>query len=120
MANILGNKFQVCPHGTLGKTRCPKCKRISQNKHHGRFMQSHKDQQRTYRRGYWRKKMIGIDVSEILTGMCPICKTTEVILVPDHNYKTGKLRDWICGKCNRALGVYEKWHKEFKSYLRRF
>lgn len=40
------------------------------------------------------------------TGICPGCRT-EKKLVLDHDHKTGKIRDWICSRCNTFLGMYE-------------
>jgi carbohydrate-selective porin OprB len=53
-------------------------------------------------------------------GKCTICGKKHVTLVPDHNHKTKKLRDWICGPCNRALGFFEKKNAvKFLRYLAR-
>lgn len=35
---------------------------------------------------------------------CPLCGH-ERELVYDHDHATGAARDWICGKCNPALGL---------------
>lgn len=36
-------------------------------------------------------------------GCCPIC-SRDVLLVRDHDHKTGVERGWICGQCNSGLG----------------
>jgi hypothetical protein len=44
-------------------------------------------------------------------GLCAICKTLLVSgskgnrPCQDHNHKTGKLRDILCGRCNTLLGL---------------
>ena len=40
-------------------------------------------------------------------GRCPICPadSPDVALVCDHDHSTGLIRGWICGPCNRALGL---------------
>ena len=43
---------------------------------------------------------------------CPICEKRLIvgirkrIIVPDHDHKTGKGRQWICHSCNSALGRF--------------
>lgn len=54
-------------------------------------------------------------------GLCAICRhhgrtgsKTERLDV-DHDHKTGKIRGWLCNKCNRAIGFL----LEDAAYLRR-
>jgi Recombination endonuclease VII len=61
-----------------------------------------------------RKK--GVDISEEQyrklyeerQGLCAICNNPEprnVRLAMDHDHKTGKVREFLCHKCNRAIGL---------------
>lgn len=42
---------------------------------------------------------------------CPVCKRVDNesdwwhTLVPDHDHSTGHFRGWLCGACNKALGM---------------
>lgn len=47
------------------------------------------------------------DAAKMAIGnCCAICGVSEqkTRLVPDHNHDTGKFRDPLCDKCNRAIG----------------
>ncbi len=43
------------------------------------------------------------------TGKCDICGVPEVEcdyrLSMDHDHETGLFRGWLCGRCNKALGL---------------
>lgn len=64
-----------------------------------------------YREEYYSRKY-GLDkalskalsIAEVRTGRCPICKTTEK-LVLDHDHATEKVRELICSSCNTLLGA---------------
>jgi hypothetical protein len=36
---------------------------------------------------------------------CEICGDASAITHFDHDHETGKFRGWLCGNCNRALGI---------------
>jgi len=56
------------------------------------------------------KKVYGLTLEEYdalknQSPCCPICSTkTELHL--DHDEETGKIREFICGKCNRGIGMF--------------
>lgn len=55
-------------------------------------------------------------------GVCAVCKKENVskaALHIDHNHKTGKIRGLLCCACNLVLGHFEKYAKQFNSYLER-
>jgi len=44
-------------------------------------------------------------------GVCAICGKTNLKrrrLAIDHNHKTNKVRGLLCGKCNKAIGLFEE------------
>lgn len=43
-------------------------------------------------------------------GKCAVChkKPRTIRLAIDHNHKTQKVRDLLCGSCNRALGLIKE------------
>jgi Recombination endonuclease VII len=58
-----------------------------------------------------RKRMVryGLgagDISRLLTGTtCELCRTTTANHI-DHCHKTGRVRGFLCGPCNMALGSF--------------
>lgn len=51
----------------------------------------------------------GLTIEEyeaIIARGCAICGASEGIQI-DHDHSTGKVRDGLCGACNRALGCVE-------------
>jgi len=55
-----------------------------------------------------RKRIGVVDPPDAIpVGVCPICLCEGVELCPDHDHKTGLVRGWICGKCNRGIGMFK-------------
>lgn len=54
-------------------------------------------------------------------GLCAICRQPEKAinrrLGVDHCHKTGRIRALLCGRCNGALGWFEKYTTEVRGYL---
>lgn len=88
-----------------------------------RYRQRSKAKRREYQRGYYAKlspearlliarrghenrKPRTRKTSEI--GNCPICLTSKVMLVRDHNHLTNAWRDRICTLCNVGLGMFKE------------
>jgi transposase-like protein len=123
------NKIILCPHGVLGKRQCKECCRIWQRAWRKKGNNAEKARKATarwaannleYKRADTRRRL-GIPEEGGITkyGNCPLCDQPDK-LVPDHNHKTGKLRGWLCGNCNRALGVVEKYFMrlaKFKQWI---
>ena len=67
----------------------------------------------------WRrsiKRKFGLDASgysemlEAQAGKCAICRAgcaTGNRLAVDHDHETGVVRGLLCGRCNRAIGMFE-------------
>lgn len=67
--------------------------------------------------GYYRdwelQKKYGITLSTYLeesekrNNQCDICSKEVKTLHVDHCHTTGKIRGYLCGSCNRALGLFQ-------------
>lgn len=60
-------------------------------------------------------------------GKCAICTISMVMggtlsnsVCADHDHGSGKPRALLCGKCNKHLGVYEKYRESFEEYLKTY
>lgn len=64
-----------------------------------------------YYRNYELVSKYGITLDEYLTqtslreNRCDICLETVKTLHVDHNHTTGKIRGYLCGSCNRGIGL---------------
>jgi len=60
-----------------------------------------------------KKYNYGISLEEIQArinaqdGLCKICMKRPAKEV-DHNHETGQVRSILCGKCNRAIGLFDE------------
>jgi len=49
------------------------------------------------------------EIVAAFTGRCEVCGVPEIEmnkkLCMDHDHSTGEFRGWLCGHCNRALGL---------------
>ena len=60
--------------------------------------------------------------------VCPICEkrsivSINVVIVPDHNHRTGKGREWLCESCNTGLGRFKDditFAEKVVKYLKQF
>jgi len=69
-----------------------------------------------YRRRDIMKRKYGITLSKYYDmfvqqkGKCTICSTHQDdlgrLLAVDHDHKTGKIRELLCGPCNHGLGNF--------------
>ena len=70
------------------------------------------DSKTTYRwRDFRLKKNYGIGIEDYEKmyseqgGRCAICEHLEPVLAVDHDHRTGKVRQLLCGKCNAGIGM---------------
>lgn len=90
-----------CPHGVLGKKKCKQCDAMRWQR------RKHKRDKKKSLASSRRARGIPECGGETRIGPCLLCKRI-LKLVPDHDHYSGRLRGWICGRCNRFLGIYER------------
>lgn len=95
------------------KGQCKYCRR-KKNKENAI---KNKDKQRIYHRHYKRKQKIGehyniLEANKLYVkqkGKCAICGIEETNLKRslrlDHDHRTGKIRGFLCDRCNVVLGM---------------
>lgn len=55
----------------------------------------------------WKRRAAGVDLASInrpQPANCEVCGIAASLQC-DHDHATGKFRGWLCGACNRALGI---------------
>ncbi len=61
------------------------------------------------KRGYLPCSATAEEIEYAFTGKCEMCGVPEMELNKklqmDHNHETGEFRGFLCGKCNKALGL---------------
>lgn len=60
---------------------------------------------RCSRYGLKKEELVDMIISQ--AGRCAICRKFEKLSV-DHNHKTGKVRELLCGACNSLIGFAEE------------
>jgi hypothetical protein len=70
-----------------------------------------KSNSKAYYRDWELKKKYGISLEEyneqvsLRENHCDICCEKVKTLHVDHNHDTGKIRGYLCGSCNRGIGL---------------
>lgn len=87
--------------GTRGRhTSCKDCDRVNRYRDRFRYALS---------RGRHNCNATAPQIEACFTGKCDICGVPEVEcntkLHMDHDHETGDFRGWICGKCNKGIGL---------------
>ena len=68
---------------------------------------------KSYYRNWELKKKYGITIEEYKKQCedrkqhCDICSKVVASLHVDHNHTTGKIRGYLCGSCNRGIGLLQ-------------
>lgn len=66
---------------------------------------------KAYYRDWELKKKYGVSIEEYKQqcetreNVCDICATKTDTMHVDHNHKTSKVRGYLCGSCNRGIGL---------------
>lgn len=88
--------------------RCKECDNLAVRQHRKKHRQRFLDRQRIANRK--NKYNLSNDEYQSLFEkqecVCAICGKQDILQV-DHNHKTGKVRGLLCGKCNKALGLFD-------------
>lgn len=82
----------------------PERARQSQRRHHER------NRERIQKRQWAQRHQVPHDQIDhwwaLRDAPCAICKRTDESLHFDHDHATNLGRGWLCGRCNRGLGMY--------------
>jgi Autographiviridae endonuclease VII len=103
--------------------RCPDCSKIAWKASQAVHNQANKEKRKEYNKQWIkdnrerynekqkrnRRKYKGIlnATGESKSGNCDICNTFDKCLHLDHCHSSGKIRGWLCLKCNTALGKFK-------------
>ena len=98
------------------RTRCKQCESQDQKDKKRQSLEQDYLGTRLKERANNLKRMFGMSLEEYndklskQKGVCAICgglcKSGKRLAV-DHNHKTGKIRDLLCGNCNGGLGKFQ-------------
>ena len=100
------------PRGHVSE--CKSCKSIYRKKY---FKENYDKENSRARIKAWRGVGLSITMDEYQAACakrnnaCDICSRTDVTLNVDHNHTTGKIRGFLCGHCNRGLGLLQDNYK---------
>lgn len=93
------SEFWKCSANSEGL--CTSCKACMSAEH-----KSGRASMRHWARRHYGMTLEQYDEMKASTPRCPICGLdTELHL--DHNAQTGKVREFLCGRCNRGIGMFD-------------
>jgi hypothetical protein len=110
--NLLAD--EVIFNGSNIAPMCKKCWNIKSRKYYNEHRDKIKARSRITSRVYTFKRKYGITIEEydeqvkLQLGGCAICKQpckSGNNLCIDHNHKTNQVRNLLCNRCNKVLGL---------------
>ena len=100
-----GTRLIKCSGNTIHKSLCRDCERISANEFYHRHPRSDKTHNSMIKYKYGLTRESFDELKKKSGGMCGLCGLPMRIYNVDHDHKTGKVRGFLCSKCNTGLGL---------------
>lgn len=131
LCNICKNKKSFsefsksnAPRGDGYQYTCRECNTLEKRKWYEQ--NQNKNRNTKYQKKFGISLNDALDILKKQKGLCGICKL-PIEMGPkthlDHNHKTGKIRGFLCQKCNHGLGLFQDSEDFLKSavkYLKKY
>lgn len=105
------SEFHKRTAGALGlDSWCKGCKRVYRRQY---FLANKENEVVRSRQKAWKYQGIALEYSDYLKeclmrqNKCDICTKEIKVMHVDHNHQTGKIRGFLCGSCNKGLGLFQ-------------
>lgn len=98
-----------CTSSTIGNVLSPgrvKAQNDKRKAYKRKWLDANPERHRaSTRKAARRKSGLAHPTDETRNGPCQICGQAQDTLHLDHDHVTGEIRGWLCGSCNRAIGL---------------